>query len=66
MSTSIVKPLVLALYDAGYLPTKGHATSVYVLARDTEDSVESVANAMDFWGFDGSVAFDMYDELEEL
>lgn len=60
----MIKALVRALYDSGDLPTKAHAVDVYRLAVETgEDSVEAVAEAMDFWGFDGSVAFDMALEI---
>ena len=60
-----MKNLVLALFDSGDIPNKQWAKNVYQLARDTEDSVESVANAMDMMGLDGSVAYDMAAELYE-
>jgi len=60
----MIRALVRALYESGDLPTKAHAMDVYNLAITSgEDSVEAVADAMDFWGFDGSIAFDMALEI---
>ena len=60
-----MKALVIALYRSGDIPGKTWAENVYALARDTEDSVESVANAMDMLGLDGDVAYDMAMEMED-
>lgn len=60
----MMKELILALYESGDIPTKAWASNVYSLARDTEDSVESVANAMDMMGLDGQAAFNMALELD--
>lgn len=60
----MLKDLVLALYHAGDIPLKSLAADIYAMARDVEDSVESVANAMDFYGLDGSIAYDMALELQ--
>ena len=59
-----MKALVIALWESGDIPTKTLAENIYALAKDTEDSVESVANAMDMMGLDGSVAYDMAMEME--
>ena len=58
-----MKELVLELYRNGDIPTKVWASNIYALARDTEDSVESVANAMDMLGLDGQLAYDLALEL---
>ena len=60
-----MKKLVIALFESGDIPTKTWANNVYSLARDTEDSVESVANAMDMLGLEGEFAYDMALELED-
>lgn len=58
-----MKALVISLWKSGDIPNKQWAQNIYDLARDTEDSVESVANAMDLMGLDGDVAFDMALEM---
>lgn len=59
-----MKALVIELYKSGDIPTKQWAKNIYQLAKDTEDSVESVANAMDMMGLEGQLAYDMADELD--
>lgn len=60
-----MRELVIALYRSGDIPSRALAANIYALARDVEDSVESVANAMDMYGLDGSIAYDMALELED-
>ena len=66
MTLKEMQVLIVELWKSGDIPTQAMGMDVFLLARDTEISVESVANAMDFWGLDGSVAYDMALELEEV
>ena len=60
-----IRKLIVALYNAGEIPTKGGANTVYSLAQDFEESPEGVAAVMDMIGLNGDAAYDMAMELEE-